>query len=75
MNDMKTIYAWTEKSPEGMEGVIFTYIPLLGMSGTLQHRSLEIARKLQPIAEEHKKKTGHQVHLVQFNRHKIIDTL
>ncbi len=68
MSKMTSIYAWTGEDPEFGEGVIFTWIPLLGMAGCLQHRRREIAEKFRPIAQNHAARTGHKVRFVRFDR-------
>jgi len=76
MADMEAIYAWTEIDDGGDEGIIFAAIPIIGISGNLQHRRLDIVVKhFRPIAIEHARVTGHTVRLVKFARSETLDTL
>lgn len=75
MDDMEAIYAWTEFDPDGGEGVIITFIPMLGFNATLQSRRLDIAEKLRPVAENHQKTSGHVVRLVKFTRAETLETI
>jgi len=76
MSDMETLYAWTETDPEGGEGVIFAFIPAIGIGGPLQHRNRRIIEnQFRLIAEKHAKSTGHKVRLVKFTRSETLETL
>jgi hypothetical protein len=75
MKTMDHIYAWTEIDPQGGEGVIYTYIPMLGMGGNLQHRRREIVENFRGLAELHKKSSGHVVRLVKYDRAETLETL
>jgi hypothetical protein len=72
---METIYAWTEIDPDGGEGIIFAFIPAIGMTGNLQHRNRNIVEAFRPIAKAHAKSTGHKVRLVKFARDETLETL
>lgn len=70
-----SLFAWTETTEHGYEGVIAAIIPPLGTVGPLQHRKREIAEMLRPIAQRHRDKTGHIVRLVRFDRGEDLETL
>ena len=75
MPDMEQIYAWTEVSDDGFEGVICALIPLLGVVGNLQHNRRDVVNHFEPIAKAHGEKTGHRVRLVRFERDIVVKEL
>lgn len=75
-NRITDVYAWTEQAPDGAEGVIFAFIPPLGISGTLQHRRKEVAMLFKPIAMQHKTKfPTHTVRFVKLSLSETLETL
>lgn len=76
MSDMEAIYAWTEVDPISGEGVIAAIMPFLNNKiGNLQSRRLEVTKKMLPLAEAHRARTGHEVRLVKFTRAETLETL
>jgi hypothetical protein len=74
--EMDSIFAWTEIDPAGGEGVIVASLPFLrNMLGPLQHRRRDMAERMRPIAELHRRRTGHKVRLVRFVRAETVEEL
>lgn len=74
--EMHELFAWLETDPAGGEGVIVASLPFLrNMLGPLQHRRREMAERMRPVAELHRKRTGHRVRLMRFVRAETIEEL
>ncbi len=70
-----SIFAWTEATEQGYEGVIAAFIPAIGTMGPLQHRKRHVAEMFRPLAQAHRRESGHQVRLVRFDRVEDLETL
>lgn len=69
-----TLWVWQAlESPSFGWSQIQAYIPFAGVSGPLQARSEEVARRMKPIAVAHGQRLNMEVRLARFDFVEIVD--